>query len=267
MADGLTGSLTQMGLGSVLRMLCASGQDGVIEFIDGMNRGEIFVAAGGVVHAEAGAGWGEDALVELLSWHDGMFHFKTGVRTPAATIHGPLDAVLTRCAQRSGEREQIRKAIPSSDIVLHLFEGLPEKPVTVQPDEWLLISSIDGARNIGDIAERLDWDDFAVTRAAYALIGLGLVSAAAETVSSESGTPAGANFFKTLTRAVAAAMGPLAEIIIDDAIEEMGETRETFPKVQVSWLAERISSEILDPGKRVRFQAIMLDELRLLHAA
>jgi hypothetical protein len=61
-------------------------------------------------------------------------------------------------------------------------------------------------------------------------------------------------------------MGPLAEIIIDDAVDEMGETRETFPKTSVSWLAERISSEILDPSKRVRFQAVMLDELRALAA-
>ena len=106
-----------------------------------------------------------------------------------------------------------------------------------------------------------------MTRAAYALISLGLLSAVAEIANAESGTPAGPDFFKALTRAVAVAMGPLAEIIVDDAIEEMGETRESFPKVSVSWLAERISSEILDPGKRVRFQAIMLDELRLLHAA
>ena len=57
-------------------------------------------------------------------------------------------------------------------------------------------------------------------------------------------------------------MGPLAEIIIDDAVADMGATRETFPREMVSALAERIAGEIRDTDKRVRFQQNMLSLLR-----
>ncbi len=77
----------------------------------------------------------------------------------------------------------------------------------------------------------------------------------------------GAPFFQSLLAAVAAAMGPLAEIIIDDAVADMGATRETFPRELVSALAERIASEIRDPEKRVRFQQTMLSMIRQQQAA
>ena len=73
---------------------------------------------------------------------------------------------------------------------------------------------------------------------------------------------AGPQFFHALTTAVAGALGPLAEIIIDDAVEDLGFTRATFPREAVAALAERISSEIREPDKRVRFQQTMLQMLR-----
>jgi hypothetical protein len=266
MAEGLTGSLGQMSLTTIVRMLCASGQDGMIEFTDGLNRGELFLAAGTVVHAEAGAAWGEDAFAELLGWSAGQFHFQTGLKEITTSIDSPLDPLIARCTKEAAEMEEIRRVIPSVETAPRLFVGRPPKAVTIQPDEWLVLALIDGSRTLSDIAERLDCDDRTVSRAAYALVTAGVVTVGAEAGISAVSAPAGPLFFKTLTRAVAAAMGPLAEIIIDDAVDEMGETRETFPKTSVSWLAERISSEILDPSKRVRFQAVMLDELRALAA-
>ena len=78
---------------------------------------------------------------------------------------------------------------------------------------------------------------------------------------------AGADFFQALTTAVAGALGPLAEIIIDDAVEDLGFTRATFPRDAVASLAERISGEIREPEKRVRFQQTMLQMLRGQQAA
>ena len=71
-----------------------------------------------------------------------------------------------------------------------------------------------------------------------------------------------AAFFQSLTTAVAAAIGPLAEIIIDDCLESLGATRETLARQSASTLVERISGEIRDPEQRVRFQQTMLQVLR-----
>ena len=73
---------------------------------------------------------------------------------------------------------------------------------------------------------------------------------------------AGPQFFTFLTTAVAAAMGPLAEIVIDDALDAMSITRATLPRDAVPVLAERISADIRDDDKRVRFQQTMLAAIR-----
>ena len=57
----------------------------------------------------------------------------------------------------------------------------------------------------------------------------------------------------------AKALGPIASVIVDDQIGEMGEQRDAFPRNKAAELLEAVSSEIADEGKRVRFQRSMLD--------
>jgi len=45
-------------------------------------------------------------------------------------------------------------------------------------------------------------------------------------------------------------------------VEDLGFTRATLPRDAVASLAERVSAEIRDPEKRVRFQQTMLAMLR-----
>jgi hypothetical protein len=60
----------------------------------------------------------------------------------------------------------------------------------------------------------------------------------------------------------AKALGPIASVIVDDQIAEMGDQWDAFPRNNAAELAEAVSSEIADEGKRVRFQRSMLDVLR-----
>ena len=53
-------------------------------------------------------------------------------------------------------------------------------------------------------------------------------------------------------------------MIIDDEIAALGETRESFPRHKVAELVERVSADIGDENKRLRFQQIMLDMLKRL---
>jgi hypothetical protein len=56
-------------------------------------------------------------------------------------------------------------------------------------------------------------------------------------------------------------MGPIAPIIIDDIIAEIGESREAFPQEMVDKLLEAIVSEIPDMAKRAEFTKVVHNAL------
>ncbi len=263
MPEGLTGSLAQLPLGDLLKMLGAGGQTGRLELTSGLDTGDVFLVAGAVVHAESGPEWGEQALFRLFGWPNGHFRFEPGVPPPDRTIERSLDLLLAESARAAGEREAIRRVIPSMDTLPRLVRKAPGPSVTIEAADWEVLALINGEATAGAIAAELGIDDFEAVRRLYRLRLSGLIDLASpQAAPAPVRQLAGPGFFQALTTAVAAALGPLAEIIIDDAVEDLGFTRATLPRDAVASLAERISAEIRDPEKRVRFQQTMLAMLR-----
>jgi hypothetical protein len=149
------------------------------------------------------------------------------------------------------------------DIVPRLARKAPGPQVTIDAADWQLIAVLDGQRTAADLCVELGVEDIDLARALYRLKMHGLIEmTAAQAPQPQQRALAGPGFFQALNTAVAGALGPLAEIIIDDAVEDLGFTRATFPRDAVASLAERISAEIREPDKRVRFQQTMLQMLR-----
>lgn len=263
MPEGLTGSLAQLPLGDLLKMLGAGGQTGRLELTSGLDAGDIFLAGGAVVHAESGPEWGEQALFRLFTWPNGQFRFEPGAPAPEVTIQRPLDLLLAELARAASEREAMRRVVPSMDTLPRLARKAPAPSVTIEAVDWEVLALINGEATAGAIAAELGLDDFEAIRRLYRLRMSGLIELTApQAAPAPVRQLAGPQFFQALTTAVAAALGPLAEIIIDDAVEDLGFTRATLPRDAVASLAERISAEIRDPEKRVRFQQTMLAMLR-----
>jgi hypothetical protein len=57
-------------------------------------------------------------------------------------------------------------------------------------------------------------------------------------------------------------MGPLAQLLMEEAIEGLGEDAETFPRHRLAALFEALAEQIPDEAKRVQFQQAMLDLLK-----
>jgi hypothetical protein len=267
MAEGLTGSLAQLPLSDILTMLSAGGQSGRLELSSGAGRGDVYLRKGAIVHATAGANAGEAALAELLAWPGGAFRFQPQVLSPETTIDKPLDQLFTEGKRHADAREAIHRVIPSGDAVPRLNPDAPSQAITLQPHEWQIVAQVDGKVSIGEMAAHMRADEFAFMQTVAPLVTAGLLKLEVVAKAPPLKATVGAPFFQSLLAAVAAAMGPLAEIIIDDAVADMGATRETFPRELVSALAERIASEIRDPEKRVRFQQTMLSMIRQQQAA
>ncbi len=264
MAEGLSGSLAQLPLPDLLKMLGAGGQTGRLELTSGLDSGDIYLAAGAVVHAESGPHWGEQAFMRLVGWPNGQFRFESGDEPPERTIDKPLETLVAESVRAAGEREAMRRVIPSMDTLARLSRKAPGPVVTIEAADWEVLALIDGHVSAGEIGTLLGVDDYEAVRRLYRLRMAGLIELA--TPQAPAAAPArqlvGPQFFQAFTTAVAAALGPLAEIIIDDAVEDLGFTRSTLPRDAIASLAERVSAEIRDTDKRVRFQQTMLAMLR-----
>lgn len=263
MAEGLTGSLSQLPLVDLLKMLAAGGQTGRLELSSGLDQGDIYLLKGEVVHADCDLQVGEVAFAKLVTWPNGQFRFEPHTPATTRTIEKPLDRLLADSARAASEREAIRRVVPNMDVVPRLARKAPAATIAIEAADWEVLASIDGAVTAGELARERGMEDIEFAKLLYRLKLQGLVEmAVVQQAAPTQKALAGPQFFNALTTAVAAALGPLAEIIIDDAVEDLGFTRANFPREAVASLAERISGEIREPEKRVRFQQTMLQMLR-----
>jgi len=269
MSEALTGSLAQLPLVDLLKMLAAGGQSGHVQLTSGLDQGDLYFERGELVHVECDMRVGESAFLRLVTWPNGQFRFEPGVPAPERSLEKPLERLLADSARAASEREAIRRVVPNMEAVPSLARKSPGPTITIDARDWELIALINGERTAGELAAAAGAEDIDMAKALYRLKMAGLIelTAATQSAAPQQRALAGPAFFQALTTAVAAALGPLAEIIIDDAVEDLGFTRATFPRDTVSALAERISSEIRDTDKRVRFQQTMLQMLRGQQAA
>jgi len=70
------------------------------------------------------------------------------------------------------------------------------------------------------------------------------------------------SFIKQIEEELTIAIGPLAGIIIDDSIEDLHEERLTFPDNKIPVLVEKVSNEITDEAKKLKFSQTMIESLQ-----
>ena len=266
MAEGLTGNLSQIPLGDLLRMLGAGAQTGRLRLSSGLDSGDVFVQQGDIVHAESDGLAGEAAFARLAGWQAGSFRFEPGISAMDRTVDKSLEVLMAESAKAASEREAIRRVIPSTDAVPRLAAELPGPSVTIDAADWAVLAMMDGRTSIHAIAAGLLVDEPTLVKRLVRLKGAGLFELEIVQAPAQAPPPqrhiAGPQFFQLLTATVAEAMGPLAEVIVDDTVEAMGFTRANFPRDSVSGLCERIAAEIRDDAHRVRFQQTILSLLR-----
>lgn len=170
------GSLKELPLADIVQLVAVSGKTGLFSLTRGTERGAVFIQGGQITHAKVGELEGEDAIYTLALWSTGEFQFSPGVETEARTITRSNTNLLMEAARRSDEWKILSKKIPSTDSVPVLVarEGMAE-PVTLTPQEWLVVTRADGQRSIDDIARVTRQSAFDVAKTLYGLVTAELV--------------------------------------------------------------------------------------------
>lgn len=171
------GSLKELPLPDIVQLVSASGKTGRFRLTREGVEGSIYLKNGQIVHADLGEQSGEEAVFALAIWNSGDFLFTPGDEAPRQTITKSNTNLLMEAARRIDEWRVLSKKIPSIEMVpyLHPRSGRHEQ-ITLNPQEWLLITHIDGKRSISEIARGINLSSFDVAKVLYGLITAELVA-------------------------------------------------------------------------------------------
>ena len=261
MAETIAGNVSQFKLLDVLKLLTSEGQTGVLSLRKGNEKGEIYVDKGSLVHAISRAGMGAEAIFSIATWTAGNFNFNPDVTTKERTIDKDTNSLLNETIQYLHEWEQIKEIIPSQDLIFRLSSKRAPEEIRLQHEEWSVLSQIDGKKKVGDIADELKMGEHETARILYKLFSAGLIEVGTEP-QLKTKKIVDAGFLAYLEGKLAAIIGPVASVILEEEIKDMDEQRVAFPTEKVSLLVEKISSEIVNDTQRIEFQKIALEAFR-----
>lgn len=170
------GSLAELHLPDIIQLISVSGKTGVFHLTDAALKGQIFLHDGQIIHAELEDAVGEEAVYALAIWSRGDFKFEPGIATEHRTISKSNTNLLMEAARRLDEWRVLSKKIPSTEMVPEfVVQENREGQINLNTSEWLILSKIDGARSIKQIAQHSGLSVFDAAKILYGLIATGLI--------------------------------------------------------------------------------------------
>ncbi len=172
----LQGSLSELSLPDVIQLVSVSGKTGAFHLDRDGEEGQIYLKDGQITDAVVGNLQGEHAVYEMAIWASGDFSFNPGELSGEITVHRSNANLMMEAARRLDEWRVLSRRIPSLDLVPFFSPREGHDQVTLSPQEWILVTHVDGERSIEEIAGILRWAAFDVSKLLFGMITSGLVA-------------------------------------------------------------------------------------------
>lgn len=125
--------------------------------------------------------------------------------------------------------------------------------VSFDPQMLAVFMELDGKKNLAAVARRTGQKMSSIREAVIKLLRLKLIEPMTSAISVLDG-----EFTGYLQRELSLAIGPLAEIVIEDAAHDLGHDLSRFPSQRAAELVELIGREIKREDRRVAFTQNMV---------
>lgn len=172
----LDGYLSAFPLRELLELATASLVNGAIEVQAPAGVYRLFFVQGTLVHASAPDAYGVEAFWPLFELKDASFRFIAGATTGERTIGEPIRGLITQAEALARQWSRIRPFIPRLDIVPALVLQAKDDHVRIFEEDWPILSAVDGARTIAEVARAAQLDALDVCVGLLRLKERGLVS-------------------------------------------------------------------------------------------
>ncbi len=175
----LNGPLHEFPLNDIISLVELGKQSGAAQINSVMNgrpvTGRIYFRTGSVVHAELSDLSAEEALFTMFTFTDGHFEFLNGEQPTREDIKRNNAFLIMMGINRSDELKKIKEIVPSTDLVPLLADNIKSNQVNLTPDEWKILTAINGKDNIETIARVTRLGDFRTRKAIAHLLEQGVI--------------------------------------------------------------------------------------------
>jgi DNA-binding Lrp family transcriptional regulator len=115
----------------------------------------------------------------------------------------------------------------------------------------------DGSRTVAEIADRVNVEPPAITRIVRRLSELGLIEPVTGIAQ-----PLALDVLEQVTRQLALAVGPVAVVLVEDEILDLGYKPDSFPLLRLEELIDRLSGHIRKEDKKQAFLSATAELIR-----
>ncbi len=144
--------------------------------------GEILIEAGFITRERLINGitsQTEESIYELFDWENGHFRFEEKEIIPEEmefVLNISIQNIIMEGTRRIDEMDRIRELVPSLDIILNLNPNAGESTdINLNPNEWKVLSVIDGKRTANDIVLITGFSEFDLSKIIFSLLTVGLL--------------------------------------------------------------------------------------------
>lgn len=139
------------------------------------------------------------------------------------------------------------------DIYYRKVIGADKDQVSLDADTIRLLIASDESKSLNQIAEEVDLNSTRFRQAPSKLLKQGLIEPAPESIPVRD-----ESFLESLRIHLAKAIGPMAEILIADAMDEMDLNSAGIPVNQAAELITQLAREVPDGENQIQFKKSML---------
>jgi len=129
--------------------------------------------------------------------------------------------------------------------------------VSLDHQALLILMELDGKATLGALAAKTELSMGSIRELISNLSTLGLIEMVEKQI-----IPVDSDFFRNLLEELALAVGPIASVIIEDEVHDLGHDVKTFPSYLVTELVDRLAGEIRREEKKAIFIKNMVSIIR-----
>lgn len=150
--------------------------------------------------------------------------------------------------------------VTTGDLSALVFKRMPAQNIgefSLDGQMLGVLMEVDGRQSVGAIAQKLGMNMGSIRPVISALLDLKLIEAGEDALS-----VLDPEFLKVLRSELSLALGPIAEVLIEDAAADLGYTPERFPSHRAAELVDLLARQIRREDKRTSFKQNMVRTIR-----
>ncbi len=124
-----------------------------------------------------------------------------------------------------------------------------------------VLVELDGRRSLGSVAKKAGLDMGTVKGVIFRLLKLRLIRPEGRGISL-----LGTDFFDYLNVQLSLALGPIADVLIEEAVTDLDHSKHEFPRHRAAELVNLLAREIRREEKRIVFQQNMVKKIKEIGA-